>query len=458
VSLDAVTSKAPLVVAVEMGFGHLRAADAVAQALGVPLLHADREPLADPDERAIWARTRRSYERTSRLSQLPVVGLPLKAALDLVTHIPHLHPQRDLRAPTLATRFVEGLVARGLGRRLAEILKRDEVPLFTTYFASALAAHHHGAPDVHCLVTDSDLARAWVARDAAHAGGRGIRYLAPSQRAVRRLVAYGVPQERITLTGFPLPEELVGGSDLPILKRNLARRLRRLDRGGVFRRHEGDDASRALEASLEPDDASPLLVFTVGGAGAQAHLARLFMPSLRPLIEARRLRVALHAGTRPAVARLFEELIARHDLAGDPNVRVVVARDLGTYFRSFNALCAEADILWTKPSELTFFAALGLPLILAPAVGAQETYNRRWAIESGAGLAQRDPRAAGDWISEWLEEGTLAATAWNGFRRLPKRGLPRILQALGAAAAGPAEERSLAAPSTGSIATRSSGS
>jgi hypothetical protein len=92
-------------------------------------------------------------------------------------------------------------------------------------------------------------------------------------------------------------------------------------------------------------------------------------------------------------------------------------------------LLAEADILWTKPSEMTFFAALGLPLVLAPAVGAQESYNRRWAVESGAGLAQRDPRFAGEWLAEWLADGTLAGAAWNGFTRLPKRGLFRILRA-----------------------------
>jgi len=36
------------------------------------------------------------------------------------------------------------------------------------------------------------------------------------------------------------------------------------------------------------------------------------------------------------------------------------------------------------PSEMTFFAALGLPLILAPAVGVHERYNARWATEAGA--------------------------------------------------------------------------
>ena len=39
-------------------------------------------------------------------------------------------------------------------------------------------------------------------------------------------------------------------------------------------------------------------------------------------------------------------------------------------------------MLWTKPSEMTFYAALGIPLILAPPLGAHERYNRRWALET----------------------------------------------------------------------------
>ncbi len=115
-------------------------------------------------------------------------------------------------------------------------------------------------------------------------------------------------------------------------------------------------------------------------------------------------------------------------------VRVLHEADLLTYFKSFNALLAETDVLFTKPSEMTFFAALGLPLIFSPPVGVHERYNRRWAIEGGAGLKQRDPRFASEWIHEWLDDGTLAGAAWSGFMRLPKFGLYRILEQAGLAA------------------------
>jgi hypothetical protein len=453
------TPKPPLVVAVEMGFGHLRAADAVARALGQPLLHADREPVADPDERALWARVRAGYERLSRLATLPAVGRPFGRLLETITRIPELHPLRDLSRPTFSTGLVERLVERGIGRGVLATLEREQAPLFTTFFATAIAADRKSAADVDCLVTDTDLARAWVARDPR---ASRIRYFAPSERAVRRLAAYGVPAERVVMTGFPLPGELLGGEELPVARKHLARRLGRLDPRGHFRRALGAEAERRLGGSLATDNESPLIVFAVGGAGAQAGIAARILPSLRPLIEVGRLRLALLAGTRPAVRRDFEALVTRHDLAGAPGVRVVGASDLDAYFRACNALLAEADVLWTKPSEMTFFAALGLPLVLSPPVGTQEIYNRRWAVESGAGLAQRDPRFAGEWLGEWLADGTLAGAAWNGFTRLPKRGLYRILSAFEARGdsetSARASARSPAAPAAASTATRSIGS
>ena len=86
----------------------------------------------------------------------------------------------------------------------------------------------------------------------------------------------------------------------------------------------------------------------------------------------------------------------------------------------------------------------------------QERYNRRWAIEHGAALTERDPRFSAEWIEEWLDDGTLAGAAFGGFTRLPKLGLYRILEAFGqpdAAAAG----GSLGAPTSGSSAIRSIG-
>src|SRR5262249_3734689 len=133
----------PTLVAVEMGYGHLRPAHALAERLGVPLYEADRAPLADADEERLWARTRRYYELGSRLSQLPVGG-PLRVALEARTYTPPLYPPRDLSAPTAGTRALEALYRRGLGRGLIGRLKADGSPLLTTFFATAVIADRAG--------------------------------------------------------------------------------------------------------------------------------------------------------------------------------------------------------------------------------------------------------------------------------------------------------------------------
>jgi hypothetical protein len=77
---------------------------------------------------------------------------------------------------------------------------------------------------------------------------------------------------------------------------------------------------------------------------------------------------------------------------------------------------------------MTFFAALGLPLVCCQAIGEHERYKRRWAMEAGAALRQREPAFAAEWLDDWLADGTLVGAAWSGFLRLPKFGLYRILE------------------------------
>ncbi len=425
-----------MVVAVDMGYGHLRAARPLAEALGVEVVHVDRPPLADSEEQKLWQRVRRGYEGVSRLSQAPVVGAPLRWLLDSVTDIPHLHPYRDLSAPTSGVTALERLLRRGLGRGLVERLRATGEPLLTTFYSPAIAAGRAGCERVFCVVTDADINRVWAPLDPR---ATPIQYLVPSQRAARRLASYGVPPDRITFTGFPLPHRLLGGPELPALRRNLAARLVRLDPAREFRRYFGEELAHFLGPLPEDEEGrAPLLTFAVGGAGAQAGLPRLFLPGFRNAIQAGRIRVALVAGVRPEVAGLFREAVARAGLEGSlgAGIRILLGDGLDDYFARFEELLAETDVLWTKPSEMTFHAALGLPIVCGPPVGVHERYNRRWAREGGAGLKPRAPRFAAQWIGDWLEDGTLAGAAWSGFIRLPKFGLYRILEAVGGSAQG----------------------
>lgn len=417
-----------LVAAVDMGYGHLRAAHALASALGQEVVEVDREPFATPAESRLWSRLRTAYTVLSRASQAPVVGRPLDWLLRSVTEIPRLYPYRDQSSPTLGVEVLHWLIRRGLGRNLVHHLKRTGDALLTTFFAPALATAEAGVPRLVCVVTDSDINRVWAPRQPR---GTHLEYCVPSQQALRRLRAFGVPAARIHFTGFPLPEELIGDED--VQKRQVAARLVRLDPAGTFRGQYREELVQVLGAVPEGESHQPpRLTFAVGGAGVQDRIAQALVHSLAPAVRAGRLRLALVAGVRSELAERFQAWLGDAGLAGagEDSVEVLHAPGLSAYFSAFNQLLLRTDILWTKPSELTFFAAAGIALIFAPPVGAHESFNRRWAIQRGAGLSQYSPATAGQWLNEWLQEGILAGAAWAGFRRLPRHGTAHILGVL----------------------------
>jgi len=86
----------------------------------------------------------------------------------------------------------------------------------------------------------------------------------------------------------------------------------------------------------------------------------------------------------------------------------------------------KTDILWTKPSELSFYSALGLPIIIAPTIGSQEDFNRRWLLRNGFGIEQEDISCIKDWFFDMLKEGQLAEIAMEGFIEGEQMGVLKI--------------------------------
>ena len=398
----------PLLYSILMGYGHQRAAYALADAFDVEPQRIDAPPGAAPDESRAWDRSRFTYELCSRLYRRPVVGLVPRRFLDALTSIrPHV-PRGPSPWITRAVRFQAKLIRHGLGRGVVRRMRQTGAPMITTFYTPGLAADYAGLDRAYVVVTDTDVHRVWA---PAIASRTRIHYLVPSRRAIHRLASYGVPRDRITWTGFPLPPELVGDETADVLRRNLEARVRRLD--------------------PERPSAPPHLVLAVGGAGAQADLADRLLLALGERVREERLRITLVAGTRPEVARGFATDVRRARLEGHAGIRVLLADDFPSYYRAFNALLADADVLWTKPSELVFYAGLGIPLILAPPLGGQERYNAIWVARAGAGLPQGRPEEAGTWFVDMLESGRLARAAGNGFRHLPHGGTHRIVEAVG---------------------------
>ena len=110
--------------------------------------------------------------------------------------------------------------------------------------------------------------------------------------------------------------------------------------------------------------------------------------SLKRRLIAGEIKLNLVAGTKAVVRDYFEEV--REDLGREAgmHVTIVYAATPWEYFERFTEMLHTTDILWTKPSELSFYCALGVPIILSPAIGAQEYFNRQWLLEIQAGIRQ----------------------------------------------------------------------
>ena len=130
----------------------------------------------------------------------------------------------------------------------------------------------------------------------------------------------------------------------------------------------------SLGERLEPSagKARVTVTFAVGGAGAQTEIGQMLALSLRPGILEGRFRLILVAGVNRAVQRVFREAVARAGLesALGEGVVIVCEDSKHAYFDRFNALMRETDILWTKPSELSFYSGLGLPIVMARCGGS----------------------------------------------------------------------------------------
>jgi len=420
---DEVEQKA-WVVTVDMGLGHQRAVypfSSIAEEgiLGVGL---------EPEEAKLWRNLHRGYEFVSRIRNVPVMGHALFGIVDAFQNIPPFYPIRNMSNPSYQVRLINRLVEKGLGAGVVSKIQTKPLPLLTSYPVPAIAADKAGYPLIYCIVCDAEISRAWAPTDPSVSR---IVYLAPCGRAVMRLRSYGVPDERIFLTGFPFPEEVTGGPKLERLKADVGRRLLTLDPDNrFFPLHERNvthflDRSNCRKAKSGPFS----ITFAVGGAGAQTDIAATVVESLRELIKTGKIHLHLVAGIRKEVDDYFRRVV-NDVLPGCPGVSILYRETKPDYFHEFSKLMRTTDILWTKPSELSFFAGLGIPIIIAPTIGSQEEYNKRWLLEIQAGIPQQDPRYAHQWLVDLLRAGRLAEAAWDGFLKARKYGTYKIKEVL----------------------------
>ena len=417
------------VVAVDMGYGHQRAAYPLKDLDHQTVINANTYKGIPEKDRKIWQSSRSAYEAFSRFKNVPIIGPIVWNIFDSFQSIDPFYPRRNLTRPSIQLKQTYRMIKKNQwGKHLIETLGKDPRPFITTFFIPAFMAEIWEYPGkIFCVVTDADISRAWAPMDTR---GSRIHYLAPTQRVVERLRLYGVPKENITLTGFPLPKENIGEKE-KILKQDLWRRLRVLDPTGVFHKNYGDTLEQFLGKKpkcIYCKDQRVWVMFAIGGAGAQRNLAAKVLKSLSVHIKTGKIGMHLVAGIHNDVEQFFKKHIKKLGLANfmGKGIKIVSAQTKDEYFHEFNMALRETDVLWTKPSELSFYSALGVPIIIAPPIGSQEFFNKYWLEVIGAGVAQENPKYTHEWIMDYLDNGWIAESALQGYLEAPREGVENI--------------------------------
>jgi len=420
-------SRKAWVLTVDMGYGHQRAAYPMEDIAFEGVIAVNDYKGLPKEERETWHRSREGYEWISRVQSRSFIGRTLFNLFDKIQEIPHFYPRRDLSRPNLQLLHTYDLIERqGICRDLfMRVLKKNNtIPLYCTFFIPAFAAEMYDYPgEIYLQVCDADVSRSWVPR---HPGKSRIKYCAPNRRVVERLREYGVKPENIFFTGFPLPKENVGGLEMKTLREDIGARIYNLDPRKMMTHKFGHIITYHLGGQkLVKKATHPLtLTFAVGGAGAQRDLGVAIVNSLKEKILKKQICLNLIAGTRPDVAEFFKGVIKEAGLNAQlgKHINILFEKTKHEYFVAFNQVLRTTDVLWTKPSELSFYAGLGIPLIMAPSLGSQEDFNRVWLKTIGAGISQDDPHYTHEWLFDWIESGWLARAALNGFSEAPVLG------------------------------------
>ncbi len=414
-------------VTVNMGYGHQRTAFPLRNFAREILNANDYSGISETDKK-IWERTRRGYEFISRFKAFPVIGDFFFYIFDLFQKIPSFYPKRDLSKPNFVLERSYDLFKKGWGKGLIDKLKKEDpkIPLVTTFFIPAFMAEHFGYEgEIFCIVCDADIARSWAPLKPKETK---IKYFAPTERVVERLQLYGVKKENIFFTGYPLPLENIGSEKMEILKEDLKFRLLNLDPKFRYLKNYQTLIKETLGDLPERSDHPLTILFSVGGAGAQKEIGAKIMKNLEREIREEKIRIIFSAGIKKEVQNYFLDQIKKlrlNEFLGK-SIKIIFEENIEDYFENFNLSLRKTDILWTKPSELVFYSALGIPIILTPPIGSQEEFNLRWILKSGFGIFQEDLNYLNQWLFDWIEKGYLAEMAMEGFLEGEKLGTFKI--------------------------------
>lgn len=432
--MEKINSNFCVVIAVDMGYGHQRTAYPLRNiSFEGKVINANNYKGMPERDRIFWQTTRNFYEFISDFKKIPLIGEAIFSIFNKFQQIPAFYPRRDLSKPIFSLNTIFRSIESGWGKDLIEKLKNmpkmdngKNMPLVNTFFIPAFMAEYFNYPgEIYCVVCDADISRSWVPLNPSKSR---IKYLASNSWTRDRLKLYGVKEKNIFLTGYPLPLENIGDEDLSILKKDLKKRLVNLDRKKEYYKFYKILVNKKLGILPKKSDHILTILFSIGGAGAQKEIVFEFLKKLSKKIKNKEIKVILSAGIKEKPRDYFFEKINSLKLNSylGKNLEVLFEKDINKYFSKFNKTLRKTDILWTKPSELSFYSGLGIPIIIAPSVGSQEDFNRKWLLKIGSGILQENPKYVDQWLFDYLKSGRFAEAAMEGFVEIEKIGVYNI--------------------------------
>ena len=272
-----------------MGYGHQRTAFPLRILAGGEIVNANDYEGIPGRDKTIWEGTRKFYEFISRFSRIPLIGRTVFSIYDQFQKILTFYPKRDLSKPNIQLKQIFSLIRGGWGKDLIEKLKikneklKNNLPIISTFFTPAFMAEFFDYPgEIFCMVCDADISRTWAPFNPKESK---IKYFAPTERVAERLKLYGVKDENIFFTGYPLPLENIianpPANRLEILKDDLKHRLFNLDpKRKYFEKYKILIEENLGKLPEKPDHPLTIL-FSVGGAGVQKEIGIKILKCLR---------------------------------------------------------------------------------------------------------------------------------------------------------------------------------
>ena len=422
-------NKKAWVISINMGYGHQRTAYALRDlAMRKKIINANDYNGIPSGDKLIWESSRKFYEFISRFKKAPIIGNLVFSLFDKTQKINNFYPKKDESACGFNHRSTYSLFEKNWGKHLIKKLSsKDKRPFVSTFFTPAFMAEElKYTGNVYCVVCDADISRSWAPLNPRKSR---IKYFAPNKRVIDRLRSYGIKKDNIFLTGYPLPMENIGIKK-EILIEDVKQRIINLDPLGNYRKNYGGLINEKL-GDLPDKAGHPLtIMFAVGGAGAQKEIGVEVLKQLRDNVVNKEIKIILVAGTKPKIKEYFEDEVEKLKISefikSTKLIEIIYEESFEEYFNSFNKALRKTDILWTKPSELSFYTALGLPMIIAPTIGSQEEFNRSWLLRSGFGIEQENINCVRDWLFDLLKDGQLAEMVMEGFIEGEQMGVLKI--------------------------------